>query len=104
MFDISDHEIKEYLLSRAADLHGKPRCDHIDSTLVQHIDDEYGWFACYQCDHCGTITRREVTAEDLARANDAPWLDVAMYEQATTERLPGQATINTLVFFGKATR
>lgn len=94
----------ELLQKKVLQMYGKPRCGHEQSTLVQHIDPEYGWFACYQCDGCGTITRREVTADDLDIANDAPWLDVALYEEVTTERLPGQATINTLAFFGKATR
>jgi len=80
------------------------RCTHNAVTLVQHDDSEYGWFACYQCDDCGQITRREVTADDLDGANNAPWLDVAMYEQVTTERLPGQTLGKTLMFFGKAAR
>lgn len=82
----------------------KVRCSHARATLVQHIDDEYGWFACYQCDRCGQITQQPVTADDLDRANDAPWLDVAMYEQVTSERLPGETQLKTLAFFGKAAR
>jgi len=82
----------------------KIRCAHNESTLVQHVDPEYGWFACYQCDLCGAITRREVTANDLDAAVNAPLLDVAMYEQRTTERLPNETLIKTLTFFGKAAR
>jgi len=82
----------------------KPRCAHKDVTLVQHIDEEFGWFACYQCDRCGQITRQDVTTEDLARANDAPWLDVAMYEQVTMEKLSSQTLGRTLAFLGKAAR
>jgi len=82
----------------------KIRCTHNAVTLVQHDDPEFGWFACYQCDDCGQITRREVTADDLDRASNAPWLDVAMYEEVTTERLPGQTLGKTLSFFGKAAR
>lgn len=94
----------DLLLAKAADLFGiKPRCEHPSATLVQHIDDEFGWYACYQCDHCGQITRREVTADDLDKANDAPWLDVAQYELATTERAPGEALGRAFAFFGKAT-
>ena len=72
--------------------------------LVQHVDAEYGWFACYQCYHCGQITLREVTTIDLETANDAPWLDVPMYEQATTERAPGESVGRAFAFFGKATK
>lgn len=100
----SKFESTEHLIPRAAELYGKPRCLHSSATLVQHIDDEYGWFACYQCDKCGTITRLEVTADDLDRASNAPWLDMAMYEQATTERLPGETLGKTLAFFGKAAK
>ena len=82
----------------------KIRCTHNHVTLVQHDDAEYGWFACYQCDDCGQLTRRTVTADDLDKASNAPWLDVAMYEEATTERLPGQTLGKALAFFGKAAR
>lgn len=100
-----DYESTEHLLYKAQATYGsKSHCPHSQMTLVQHIDPDYGWFACYQCDRCGQITRREVTADDLDRANDAPWLDVAMYEQVTTERLPGETLTKTLAFFGKAVR
>lgn len=85
----------------------KRRCEHNDTTLVQHIDEEFGWFACFQCDRCGQITRQDVTADDLDGANDAPWLDVAMYEQVVAlaaNRLLGDTNIKTLMFFGKAAR
>ena len=93
------------ILAKAYAMFGiKRRCTHPATTLVQHIDEEYGWFACYQCDRCGQITRQDVSADDLDTANDAPWLDVAMYEQATTERLPGEKAGRALAFFGKAAR
>lgn len=95
----------ETLLDKGLALFGiRRRCQHTDTTLVQHIDEEFGWFACYQCDRCGQITRQDVTADDLDHANDAPWLDVVMYEQATTERLPGEKSGRALAFFNKATR
>lgn len=83
----------------------KIRCTHNEVTLVQHDDPEYGWFACYQCDRCGQITQREVTADDLDKASDTPWLDIAMYEQnaeVSMERLLGNNLGKTLAFFGKA--
>lgn len=93
------------LLAKAADLYGiKIRCTHNSVALCQHIDPEYGWFAAYQCDSCGAITRREVTADDLDDADNLPWLDVQMYEQATTERAPGETLGKTLAFFGKAAK
>lgn len=93
------------LVAKGREMFGiKIRCTHNVVTLVQHDDPEFGWFACYQCDDCGQLTRREVTADDLDRASNAPWLDVAMYEQATTERLPGQTLGKALAFFGKAAR
>jgi hypothetical protein len=93
------------LIAKGREMYGlKIRCTHNETTLVQHDDPEFGWFACYQCERCGAITRREVTADDLDVANNAPWLDVAMYEQATTERGQGETLAKALVFFGKATR
>lgn len=95
----------ESILAKGLAMFGiKRRCNHTNTTLVQHIDEEYGWFACYQCDRCGQITRQDVSADDLDTANDAPLLDVAMYEQATMERLPGESTQRALAFFGKAAR
>lgn len=102
---MSDFESTEHLLPKAKELYGVTiRCTHNEVTLVQHDDPEYGWFACYQCDRCGQITRREVTADDLDSASNAPWLDVALYEQVTTERLPGETLGRTLAFFGKAAK
>lgn len=102
---MDDLDGTEMLLNKAAEMFGwKPRCTHPATTLVQHIDEEYGWFACYQCDRCGQITRQDVSADDLDRANDAPWLDVAMYEQATREQHPGEKVGRALAFFGKAAR
>lgn len=102
---MSDFDSTEHLIPKATQMFGvRIRCTHNETTLVQHIDPEYGWFACYQCDRCGQITRREVTADDLDRANNAPWLDVAMYEQVTIERLPEETLSKTLTFFGKAAK
>lgn len=94
----------ELLLVKALATYGPKRCQHDKTTLVQHIDEQYGWFTCYQCDHCGQITQQRVSADDLALANDAPWLDVAMYEQVTTERSSIETLSSTLAFFGKAIR
>ena len=92
------------LLAKGIALYGGKRCEHSDTTLVQHIDEEYGWFACYQCDRCGQITQQDVTVDDLAIANNAPWLDVPMYEQVNTEHMPGETQLRALAFFGKAAR
>lgn len=93
------------LLEKARQMYGlKIRCTHNETTLVQHVDPDYGWFACYQCDRCGQITRKPVTADDLDTANEAPWLDVALYEQVTQERLPGETVAKAFAFFGKAAR
>lgn len=96
---MNDFSSTEHLLEKYG---VKLRCTHNQVTLVQHTHPEFGWFACWQCDRCGQITRREVTVDDLDRANDAPWLDVAMYEQVTTERLSQETLIRTMAFFGKA--
>lgn len=86
------------------------RCQHPRTTLCQHVDrslceaipgEKYGWFVCYQCDDCGQITRKEVTAEDLERT-DLPWLDEDMYAHATDEERRGQADLRGLLFFEKA--
>jgi hypothetical protein len=93
----------EIILAKADALFGgKRRCEHANTTLVQHEDAEYGWFACYQCDRCGQITRQDVTVDDLAVANNAPLLDVPMYEEAIAERAPDEAQMRALAFFGKA--
>jgi hypothetical protein len=93
------------LIAKGREMYGlKIRCTHNETTLVQHDDPEFGWFACYQCERCGAITRREVTADDLDVANNAPWLDVAMYEQATTEQLPSEKLVKALAFFGRAAK
>lgn len=102
---MNNFDSAEHLLPKALEQYAiKIRCTHNEVTLVHHDDPEYGWFACYQCDRCGQITRREVTADDLDRASNAPWLDVAMYEQVTQERLPVETLSKTLAFFGKAAR
>lgn len=102
---IEEEQHDPVLLTKAQELFGaKVTCTHPDVTLVQHIDEEYGWFACYQCDHCGAITRHEVTADDLGKANDAPWLDVDMYEHKTKERLQGETLGRALAFLGKAAK
>lgn len=101
----NDFASTEDLLPKAVEMYGiKIRCTHNETTLVQHIHPEFGWFACRQCDRCGQITRREVTADDLERANDAPWLDVALYEVVTAERLSIDTLSRTMAFFGKATK
>lgn len=77
------------------------RCKHPNTTLVQHHDEEFGWFMCYQCDSCGQITQQEVTADDLDNL-DVPWLDLDMYEHVTTERMPYEKEARALMFMGKA--
>lgn len=102
---MSDFDSTEHLIPKATEMFGvKIRCTHNETTLVQHLHPEFGWFACYQCDRCGQITRREVTPDDLDEANDVPWLDVAMYEQVTNERLTVETLKKTLAFFGKAAK
>lgn len=82
----------------------KTHCAHSTATLVQHVDEVYGWFACYQCDHCGAITRRNVTAAEIDAASNAPWLDVDMYNYRTLERRQGETSLRALAFMGKAAR
>jgi hypothetical protein len=101
---LTDDEIRQAILAKAEAMYGmKARCKHVCTTLVQHEDEEYGWFMCWQCDECGQITRGEVTAEDLAKT-DVPWLDVDMYEHVTTERMEGEKQGRALAFIGKATK
>jgi hypothetical protein len=99
-----NEDSSEGLITKATKAYGPRRCKHARSTLVQHEHIEFGWFACYQCDECGQITRREVTADDLDIANNAPVLDVAMYLQVTTERLSSRTLTNTMGFFAKAAK
>ncbi len=98
-FDSTSH-----LTERAFALYGAPRCLHPNTTLVQHQHKEFGWFACYQCDECGAITRQTVTPDDLDAAVNAPFLDVAMYMDRTKEEAPEEATMRALAFLGKAAR
>lgn len=99
-----DYDTTEHLIEKAVERYGAKRCRHEQTTLVQHEDAEFGWFACYQCDRCGQITQNGITSDDLDRANDAPLLDIAMYEQVITERLSQETLIKTMTFFGKAAR
>lgn len=93
------------LIAKGAELFGiRIRCTHNRVTLCQHIDAEFGWFVAYQCDSCGQLTRREVTASDLDGAELLPWLDEDMYDKATTERAPGETLVRALAFFGKAAK
>ena len=102
---MTDEQAHAALLAKGREMYGiKIRCTHNQVTLVQHIDPEYGWFVAYQCDECGQITRREVTADDLDGADKLPWLDVDMYEHVTTERTPGETLGRALAFMGKAAR
>lgn len=84
----------------------KPGCTHDTQTLVQAIfQDELLdsiWFAAWQCDHCGGITQKPVTSDDLEGANELPWLDEDGYERATTERQVMEIEILSLQFFNKA--
>lgn len=85
----------------------RTHCAHREATLVQHDDPEYGWFACYQCDECGTITQHDVTADEIDAASNAPWLDVSIYEKAVeiaVLRVVGSNSYNALAFLGKATK
>jgi hypothetical protein len=100
-----DEQTHAALLAKANEMYGvKIRCTHNTVTLVQHIDPEYGWFVAYQCDDCGQLTRREVTAEQLDVADKLPWLDLDMYEHVTTERVKGEKDMRALAFMGKAAR
>jgi hypothetical protein len=100
---LTDEEVHEAILAKAQAMYGlRRRCKHANATLVQHIDWGVGWFMCYQCDDCGQILQREVTAEQLETKEDVPWLDETLYEQATTEREPGEKVGRAMAFFGKA--
>lgn len=102
---MTDIDSTDRLIAKGAEMYGVIiRCTHNRVTLCQHIDAEYGWFVAYQCDDCGQLTRREVTANDLDGADSLPWLDVDMYNHATTERAPGETLGRALTFFGKAAK
>lgn len=102
---MTDFDSTDLLIAKAAELYGiKIRCTHERVTLCQHIDAEYGWFVAYQCNDCGQMTRREVTADDLEGADTLPWLDEDMYNKATIERAPGETLGRALAFFGKAAK
>lgn len=95
----------------------KRPCAHASTTLVQStfnlVDfDEQGqvitvigedlWFACWQCDECGTITQKAVTSEDLEEAHLSPWLDEDSYQRVTVERMDEDLDYRTLQFMSKA--
>jgi hypothetical protein len=87
-------------------LQDKKACTHPSVTLVQHEDEDEDlgtfWFAAYQCDVCGSLTRQEVTADDLEQATGAPWLDVDSYQSAAQERLEDESDWAALSFVQKA--
>lgn len=56
-----------------------PRCKHSYATMVQATHQELGWFVTWQCDDCGMpLADRPVTAEDIERGDQLPWLDKAL--------------------------
>ena len=80
------------------------RCAHAQTTLCQHIDPELGWFAAYQCDECGMVTRQKVTGRQLEADVDLPWVDEAMWEQAIDNANRDDNLTRTLAFIGRALR
>lgn len=91
----------------------KEVCPHPSTTLVQAattIDFDESlepfdvWFASHQCDLCGVITQKPVSAEEVDQASNAPWLDEDAYLSATEERLEGQSQWLALMFMAKAVR
>lgn len=91
----------------------KERCSHPSTTLVQAattidydetLEPFNVWFACYQCDHCGRITQKEVSADDVEKASMAPWLDEDSYMASMQIRLEGETEWTALQFMAKAVR
>jgi hypothetical protein len=81
-------------------------CPHKRQTLCQYDDATYGHFVAYQCDDCGMVTQREVSAEDLEQA-DLPWIDDAMWRgalAAATDRVFGVPDLAALRFMARAVR
>lgn len=85
-------------------LASKEGCDHPTTTLVQVQDPEFGWFACFQCDKCGTITQQPVSPHQLEEASNAPWLDEDSYQRATMERSDVEIDWLALQFMVKAVK
>ncbi len=79
-----------------------PRCKHEHQTLCQHTDPDFGWFVAWQCDDCGMVTQREVTADQLETA-DLPYVDAALWEQAI-DNTNRDRLMPTLSFFAKTLR
>lgn len=92
--------MEEYILKKDKE----PSCAHRNVTLVQHQHKEFGWFACYQCDDCGAITQKDVAADDLDQAINAPLLDVAMYMDHTKEMLVSETQMRALEFLQAGAR
>ena len=91
----------------------KERCSHLSTTLVQAaITIDYDetlepmsiWFACYQCDLCGGITRKEVSADHVDAASLAPWLDEDFYMASVRIEMEGETEWKALQFMAKAVR
>lgn len=84
----------------------KEKCPHTRTTLVQahdlidyHLEEEPEekpikvWFVAHQCDHCGLITDKPVTAGEVERVGSLPWLDEPSYQDAIEALYRPQATI-----------
>jgi hypothetical protein len=80
------------------------KCAHAQQTLCQYDDDLRGHIVAYQCDACGMVTRRDVSADDLERPN-LPWLDNNLWCAAIaagTDRIRGVSRIVALTFIARA--
>lgn len=81
------------------------KCRHSSVTLCGRFDPDAGEFVAYQCDDCGAILDREVTADDLERLGLPP-LDMnaagAAIHANVLRAFP--ATVETVAvdFFAKA--
>lgn len=97
----------------------KALCQHTRTTLVQDVDtlnyflpDEPGGqplplsFVCHQCDHCGMITRKEVTFEEIEQSGSLPWLDKLSYLDAMSalHQSPEERETQALRFMLRAVR
>lgn len=90
-------------------LRKKESCSHDSTTLVQCTfllegTEKESWFAAFQCDSCGAITRKEVTPSDLEDALNLPWLDEDFYESRAMERLEIETEWTALQFMNRAVR
>lgn len=85
---------------------GRKRCSHAEATLCRHTDfcEEIGayTFVAWQCDRCGSVIRRDVSADEMETPNLPP-VDVELWGEAIRVA-NGVRLETTLAFWQKAIR